>query len=260
MLLDPAFVLLLAKMAAAAISVVLASLVAERTGPLIAAMVATLPVSAGPIYVFLAMDHDDRFIAGAALASLSSNLATGAFCFTYVFAAQRLATLSALAAAFAAWGAALLALGAAKLPFAIAGPLIFVVFPAIHFIVRPHLRATAPARMQRPWFAIPMRAAGVAALVGVVTSISFWAGPQWSGLLATFPIVMTSLVAILQPTLGGKATAAVIGSSLLGLMGFGLGVAAVHVAAEPLGRWWALAAGLAVCVAWNLALVAWARR
>ncbi len=100
---DPSLSLLAAKMAAAATCVVLASLIAERTGPLVAAMVATLPVSAGPIYVFLAMEHDARFIGDAALASLSSNLATAFFCTIYVFAAQRLRTAGALSTAFVGW-------------------------------------------------------------------------------------------------------------------------------------------------------------
>ena len=41
---------------------------------------------------------------------------------------------------------------------------------------------------------------------------------------------------------------------MLGLMGFGVGLAAVHLTAEPLGRWPALALGLGVCLLWNLAI------
>ncbi len=95
-------------------------------------------------------------------------------------------------------------------------------FPAIHWLVRPYLQASAAARGPRPWYALPLRAAGVATLVATVTTISVWAGAQWSGFLATFPIVMSSLIVILQPGIGGKATAAVIGNSLLGLLGFGI--------------------------------------
>ncbi len=259
-MIDPSLTLLAAKMAAAALSVVLASLIAERTGPLVAAMVATLPVSAGPIYIFLAMEHDARFIADAALASLSSNLATAAFCTIYVFAAQRLRTAPALAASFAGWGAILLGLKAADLPFAVVAPLMLLVFPAIHHLARPYLEAGGPARGPRPWYAIPLRAAGVATLVAVVTTISVWAGAQWSGFLATFPIVMSSLIVILQPGLGGKATAAVIGNSLLGLLGFGIGIAAAHLAAVPIGKWWALGLALAINVAWNIGLVVVAKR
>ena len=43
---------------------------------MIGALVATLPISAGPSYIFLAIDHDAAFIAEGALASLPINAAT----------------------------------------------------------------------------------------------------------------------------------------------------------------------------------------
>ena len=59
---------------------------------------------------------------------------------------------------------------------------------------------------------------------------------------------------------GGPAAAAVIGSSALGLLGAGLGLAAVHLAAVPWGSWTALGLGLAIAVLWNLILLGLARR
>jgi hypothetical protein len=74
---DLTFILMLAlRMAVAATFVVTASVVAERSGPVIGALVATLPISAGPSYLFLARDHDAAFIAEGALASLPVNAAT----------------------------------------------------------------------------------------------------------------------------------------------------------------------------------------
>ena len=64
------------RMAVAAAFVVSASFIAERSGPAIGALVATLPISAGPAYVFLALDHDAAFIAQGALTSLPINAAT----------------------------------------------------------------------------------------------------------------------------------------------------------------------------------------
>ena len=64
------------KMAVAALFVIAATVTAERAGAAIGALVATLPVSAGPAYVFLALDHDAAFIAQSALASLALNAVT----------------------------------------------------------------------------------------------------------------------------------------------------------------------------------------
>jgi hypothetical protein len=59
-------------MAITAAFVVSASVITERSGPVIGALVATLPISAGPAYLFLSLDHDAAFIAEGALASLRS--------------------------------------------------------------------------------------------------------------------------------------------------------------------------------------------
>ena len=58
------------KMAVTAGFVVGASMVAERAGPAIGALIATLPVAAGPAYFFLALDHDAAFISNSAIGSL----------------------------------------------------------------------------------------------------------------------------------------------------------------------------------------------
>ena len=120
------------------------------------------------------------------------------------------------------------------------------------------MRAKPPAGISR--YAIPIRAACVAALVGIVTGLSERVGPQWSGILAGLPIILSSLIIILHTRAGGPAAAAVIGSSALGLLGAGLGLAAVHLAAVPWGSWTALGLGLAIAVLWNLILLGLARR
>jgi hypothetical protein len=63
---DPFWLTLLVKMLASAALVVGASLVVERAGPLTGAMIATLPISAGPNYVYLAMEHGDAFLRASA--------------------------------------------------------------------------------------------------------------------------------------------------------------------------------------------------
>jgi hypothetical protein len=94
---------LLLRMAIAAAFVVSASVITERAGPVIGALVATLPVSAGPSYVFLAIDHDAAFIAKGALASLPVNAATIFMGLTYVVLAQRHSLVVSCGSAVALW-------------------------------------------------------------------------------------------------------------------------------------------------------------
>jgi hypothetical protein len=256
---DPSLTFLLVKMLTTAFIVVSASMIAERTGPLVAAMVATLPISAGPVYFFLAMEHGDAFIAEATLASMGANMATAAFSVAYVFAAQRLGTFGAMALAFLAHAPVLLFFRWAQPDFAAMLAALVVAFPLAHLAVRPFLAVRSAVPASRAWHIIPLRALFVALLVATVTTLSHRIGGNWSGLFATFPVVLSTLIIFLQPRIGGPAMAAVIASGLLGLMGFGGGLAVAHLAAGPLGRWPALGLGLLACVAWNLALAMWGR-
>src|SRR5260370_22666480 len=101
---DLAFILTLAlRMAVTAAFVVSASVITERSGPVIGALVATLPISAGPSYVFLARDHAAAFIAEAALASLPINAITIFLRLAYVVPAQRGSASASFAGAFMVW-------------------------------------------------------------------------------------------------------------------------------------------------------------
>src|SRR3978361_1480862 len=101
---DLTFLLTLAlRMAITAAFIVPASVITERSGPVIGALIATLPISAGPSYVFLALDHDAAFIAEGALASLPITAATIFLGLTYVVLAQRHGALLSTAAAVTVW-------------------------------------------------------------------------------------------------------------------------------------------------------------
>src|SRR3954464_11835895 len=101
---DLAFILtLVVRMAITAAFVVSASVITERSGPVIGALVATLPISAGPSYVFLALDHDADFIAAGALTSLPINAATIWLALSYVVLAQRRNALVSWGGAVVVW-------------------------------------------------------------------------------------------------------------------------------------------------------------
>jgi len=257
---DLIFILVLAvRMAVAATFVVTASVITERSGPVIGALVATLPISAGPSYVFLALDHDAGFIAQGALASLPINAATIFLGLTYVVLAQRCNVLVSTGGAMMVW--ITLAALARMVPWSLMGGLIA---NAVAFaICLPLLRRFRHVRMPlitRRWYDIPLRAGLVATLVAVVTTLSGWVGPGVSGTIALFPVVFTSMMLILQPRIGGPATAAVIANGGLGLMGFGVAIAVLRLAALWFGSAAALSLALMTCLGWNLALWWFGRR
>lgn len=252
--------MLLAKMAIAASVVVGCSLLAERSGPLLAAMIATLPISAGPVYVFLALEHDPAFIAAGAVGSVASNLANTGLLLVYVLMAQRHGTIASLGAALAVWLALVLTLRWLDLPLLVLIAATVLGFAALHRLFAPYLAVRIANPPPRAWYALPLRAACVAALAGAVTTASGYVGPAWSGVMAAIPIVLSSLIAMVQPRIGGPAMAAVIANGALGLIGFGLALASLRLTAVPLGSATALILALLLCIGWNLGLMRLGRR
>ncbi len=252
---DPAGLALAAKIAAAAVFVVAASRATERAGPLLGAMIATLPVSAGPVYVFLALDHGAAFISESARMSVAATTATAAFVAAHAFAAQRLATPASLALATLAWFGAALALQLRDWSFVEACLLYAGTFAlAIRALRRFAVAVEAPP-VPRARFDLVLRVLLVAAVVVATTFASHALGPEAAGVLATYPVVFTSLVVILQPRRGGRFTASVLVNSLKGLLGFGLALAVLHVAAARMSATAALLLALAVAVGWNAMLL-----
>ncbi|MEJ0079353.1 MAG: hypothetical protein WDO17_28755 [Alphaproteobacteria bacterium] len=250
---------LVLRMAVAAAFVVIASMITERSGPAIGALIATLPISGGPSYVFLAIDHDDVFIAQSALASVPMNAASVMMSVVFIFLVQRLGVLASVAGGLAAWFT--VAFLVTAFAWSLAGGILLnaITFAICLPLVQRFRVAKMPIVASR-WYDIPLRAALVATLVAVVVTLSGIVGPRVSGVIALFPAVFTSLILILTPRIGGAATAAVLANGQWGLIGFGLGVLTIHLATPPFGRAAALSLALAVCIAWNLGLWAYGHR
>ena len=187
------FLLMLAlRMAITAAFVVTASIITERSGPVIGALVATLPISAGPSYVFLALDHDAAFIAEGALASLPINAATIFLGLTYVVLAQRHGALVSCRCRGRGLDRARRR-SSARCHWSLAGGLIVnAIAFAICVPLLPRYRHVKMPPITRRWYDIPLRASLVATLVATVVTLSGWVGPKISGMIALFPVVFTS--------------------------------------------------------------------
>ena len=256
---DVAFALaLIVKMAITAGFVLAATITAERAGPLVGGLVATLPIGAGPVYVFLALDHDAHFIAQSAVASLAINAANVVFALAYALLAQRRALVVSLPGAFLVWFVFAIIVHAVPWSFAAAALMNVVVLVFCLRLARPLREVRVPAYRAR-WYELAMRAAMVAVLVGVTVTLSFTIGPGGSGILAVFPIVLISIMLILHRRVGGPPTAAVMANAITGLIGFAFATAVLHFTAEPFGTPIGLTLALATSVGWSF-LVFGARR
>ena len=243
--------LLALKMVLTAIVVVITSLVVERSGPFVGALVGALPTAAGAAYVILALEQPPDFIAAGAIGSVAINGAIAIFAAAYAMLAQRRGLLVSLGAATALWLAVAAVLRAVD--WTPLGAMAITV--AIYAVTVPlswrYRTSSGPVKFIRTRFDIPLRALTVAIVVAVVTAASSSIGSFASGMFALFPIILGSSIVILHPRLGGKTTASMLAHAQLPLLGLGLGFLAVHYLVAPIGVWPALAAGLVVCLAWS---------
>jgi hypothetical protein len=249
------------KLGASALIVVAASILVERSGPFIGAMVATLPISAGPAYVVLALEHGPDFIARSSLASLSVNAATILFLSLYAMLARHHGLLASLGVCLALWIACALVI------IWVDPPLVGVLGMnvgafAIGFVaLRGLAQAGTVARKPKPrWWDLPSRALSVMGIVVLVLVVGHLFGPRAAGVAALMPIVLTSLALILHPRIGGEATSLVFAHALPGMVGFAFSLLVLHASVLAVGSALALLLALGTCLVWNGMLIAVRRR
>ena len=256
---EPVFwLLLLLKMGLTASLVVLSTVIAERAGPVFGALVATLPVSAGPAYVFIALNHDAAFVAEGALASFAVNVVAAVFALVYAALAQRQGWVASLLTALAVWLVLVLMVNAIAWT-TLTAIVVNVIGLAACMVVANRFRHARVPLVTRRWTDLLVRAAMVALLVAAVVTASEVLGAKATGILAVFPIVLSSLILILHPRIGGPATAAVLANTLPGLAGFSLCCLTAHLLVPRIGSAAGLSAALAVSIGCNLLLWAFRR-
>ena len=253
--LDPVFWYGLAfKIALTASIVVSASVVVERSGPFLGALIASLPTAGGAALIILALQHPPGFIAAGMVGSLIANAACAIFALTYAALAQSRSLPVSLGGAFAVWLAAVLLSRMVHWSAEGAALLNAVVYPVTISLSARFRSQGAVKRVPLTGRDLLWRAAAVTVCVLVVTGASASIGSYLSGAFAFFPVAMGSFFVILHPRIGGKAAASVAAYVQAPLVGLGLSLLAVHYLAVPLGVWWAYLIGLSIGVGWNAAL------
>jgi len=245
---------LLLKIAMTAGIVVAASVVVERSGPFIGALIASLPTAGGAALIILAWQHSPQFIADGTVGSLVANAACALFALTYAASAQRRSLPVSLGGAFMVWlGAVFLArlfdwsaVGAALLN-AVVYPV--TIWAGMRFRVEGAVKRVTLSGADLAW-----RVGVVTLCVIAVTAASSSIGSYFSGVFAFFPVAMGSFFIILHPRIGGPAAASVAAHVQAPLVGLGLGLLAVHFLAEPIGVWWSYLIGLCIGLGWNAIL------
>lgn len=253
----PDLFILLLKASFAIIVVVSATMVAERAGPFWGALITSLPVSMGPIYVVMAIDHSDAFIANSTLSSFSVHAAMFVFLATGTVAATRLRPALTVACIIAIWLLCAWAIHSVTWTVGRAIATNITSFTIALIVTKmwgqPGVAIRAPSR----WFDLPLRAALVAALTITVSLTSAALGPKTSGIVAVFPVVFISTTIVLLARLGGAATAAILARAVVPLVGLGIALLTAHLMTARFGSVIGLSAALAATLSYSLILILW---
>ena len=250
--------LFLLKIALPPVLVAAMSLAARRWGATFGGMIMGLPWMTGPVLFFLALDKGDAFAVAAC-----TGIELGVVCImAYMLAYAAVSTiapwppsLAAAVVAFAgtAWttqdievnlavavGAALASLGLA-----------YVVLP------RPRAPSIVAAL---PWWDIPARMAATLALVAVIMTSADVLGSRLSGIVSTFPVILTVIGTFTHRQWGVDALRRVLRGLCLSLLSFVAFFLVVGSSLPVLGLVPAYGLASAMALAISALLIVFARR
>jgi hypothetical protein len=225
----------------------LISLAGRLWGAGISGWLASLPIVAGPIVLFMALEQGVSFAAQAAHNTLVGLISLSAFCFVYSWLAQRRRWLPSLLAGWLAFFSLTFIFSRLplSLPFSFVG-VILLLLAVLKWFPRPPV-SRPPAL---PRFELPLRMVAAAFLVTLLTALAGALGPRLSGLLAPFPIIATVLAIFTHHFQGGPAAVQLIRGLVSGFFTFAIFFLVLTLALEPygLGPAFTLASAIALVI------------
>lgn len=196
-----------------------ASLAGRRYGPALAGLLSGLPVIAGPILAVLWLEHGADYAAQVARMLLLGLAPLAAYLWVFSRLARRFHWLACL---LAGWGAFLLAAQGCRgvsLPYWLfATGAVLMLFCVGWFMARPEVPAASAPLPKSELFA---RIFAAFLLVFGLTSASGRLGPEWTGLLAAFPVAGSVMPAFTLARSGPPAALRLLRGFVRGLLGLG---------------------------------------
>jgi uncharacterized membrane protein (GlpM family) len=225
----------------------LLSLAGNRWGPSVAGWLAGLPVVAGPILYFIALERGHAFAAEAASAALAAVFASVTFSVAYAYGSRRARWPFALLLGLIAWTAtaSLLAVAPDSLiaSFAVAASTLI----AAPFAFPAAARNVPVRAVTRPELAVRMAAGALLTLADTVLAAGL--GPRWSGLLAVFPVLAIALAVFSHRSQGHAFSTALLRAMATGLYSFLAFCFVLALALPRAGTAWSFGAAVMVCLA-----------
>lgn len=210
--------ILLIKVTLMPVVIGLVTLVSRRWGHKAGGLIASLPWIAGPILLFLILEHGKSFGIQAVPGILTGILSLVGFCYCYARLAPHLSGIWALLLSYLAF--VLIALLFNMLKFALLssyGIVMGSVLLTLGFFPNPAVASTVIRRLP---YDLPIRMVVATLFVLGITGLADVLGSTWSGILTPFPIITSILAVFTQYLHGSSAAIVTLRGIMMGLLGF----------------------------------------
>ncbi len=211
----------------------LVSLVGRRWGPVISGWLVGLPLTSGPVALFLALALGRSFASNAAQGTLTGLLSVAAFCLTYSWLSFRCNWLLCILVSWSAFFVATFLLQSLVVPLVVS----FIVVLGGLVLTLKLLPATtdAVASMKPASWDTPLRMIVATAFVLAITGSASILGPRLSGLLTPFPIYGTILATFTHAAQGGASARRLLRGLIAGIFSFAVFFFVIALLIVPLG-------------------------
>lgn len=209
--------LMLFKLVATPVLLAAATFASRRWGESIGGFLVGLPLTSGPISVFLAVEYGADFARHAAAGSLYGTIAQAAFCYAYFRFAAKGWPVAIACAAFAFFATALIT-QASGVEYWQSFVLTLLAIGLV--LWRTPNDRTRSTTIAIPWWDLPFRMALLTLLVVSVTLVAPYIGATSSGIIASYPFIATILAIFAHRAFGAAAAQRTVRGMVTGLFGF----------------------------------------
>ncbi len=213
--------------------IIAATYAARRWGAAVSGWIVGLPLTSGPVLVFIAIERGNDFAAHAAVGSLRGAAAQVGFVLAYYYASRHLRWWGALVCGALGFAASAYTIQTQSLP---APSTLVVVFGIliVGLLLVPDPWYEQPSGLVSR-YELAFRASTATIIVLLITELAPTLGPDLSGMLATFP-VFGALFTVFAHRLHGINTAChVLRGLMLGLFSFAVFFAGASLALHRFG-------------------------
>jgi hypothetical protein len=207
--------------------IALVTLVTRRWGSAAGGWLAGLPLTSGPISIFLAFEQGTAFAMSSAVTSMVGGVTVAVFSLVYARSAARFSRPISLLSAICGYVGAVVIFS--HITFTIPTALLTgaVMLWLCLRLIGPD-SPNAPPAIVAPWWDIPLRMAATVAVTFAITALAHIMGPESIGILAPFPAFSGILAVFIHAQNGHESLHRFLRgviTTTYGLLGFFLVVA-----------------------------------